>query len=170
MTDQNPFDVRILDPKAVRVFRTTPDDVTVRLTLEGDRCWLGVRVARAFPFSDPDHYIGFRDANDADIGLVIEPRELDEASRRVIDEELAQRYWTPQIRRVLSVKEGNGTVDWEVETDHGPRRVLVRNLRDSTFLLGPDRLIMTDTDGNRYEFPDVSRVGAKAYQVLSKVL
>ena len=30
--------------------------------------------------------------------------------------------------------------------------------------------MMTDTDGNRYEFPDVSRVGTKAYQVLAKVL
>ena len=30
--------------------------------------------------------------------------------------------------------------------------------------------MMTDTDGNRYEFPDVSAVGAKAMTVLSKVL
>ena len=59
---------------------------------------------------------------------------------------------------------------WEVETDRGPRRFVVRNLRDSTFPLGPNRLMMTDTDGNRYEFPDVTAVGAKAYQVLAKVL
>jgi hypothetical protein len=170
MTEDNPFDIRILDPKAVRVFRTSPDDVTLRLTLEGDRSWREARIARAFPFSDPDHYLGFRDSNDVDIGLVIEPRELDSESQRVIAEELTQRYFTPQIQRVISVKEGNGTVDWEVETDHGPRRILVRNLRDSTFSLGPARLMMTDTDGNRYEFPDVARIGAKAYQVLAKVL
>ena len=61
-------------------------------------------------------------------------------------------------------------VTWEVETDKGPRRFLVRNLRDSTFPLGKNRLMMTDTDGNRYEFPDVMAVGTKAMAILSKVL
>ena len=74
----------------------TPDDAVVRLTLEGDRSWREVRIARAFPFSDPDHYIGFRDGDDKDIGLLIDLRGLDAESRRIIDEELARRYFTPQ--------------------------------------------------------------------------
>ena len=46
----------------------------------------------------------------------------------------------------------------------------MRNLRDNTYSLGPNRLMMTDTDGNRYEFPDVTAVGPKAYQVLARVM
>ena len=168
--EDNPFDIRILDPKKLRLFRTSPEDAVVRLTLEGDRSWREVRIARGFPFSDPDHYIGFRDGDDRDIGLVIDPRELDTDSRRLIEEELAQRYFTPQIRRVRDVDEKFGVVTWEVDTDHGPRRIVVRNIRESTYPLGPNRLMMTDTDGNRYEFPDVSSVGPKALQVLARVL
>lgn len=168
--EDNEFDIRILDPKTTRVFRTSPDDANVRLTIEGDRSWREVRVARAFPFSDPDHYVGFRDGNDKDIGLVIEMRELDEESRTTAEQELTQRYFTPQVERVVSVEEKYGVVTWEVDTDHGPRRIIIRNLRDSTYPLGPNRLMMTDTDGNRYEFPDVARLGAKVNEVLARVL
>ncbi|MBV9848160.1 MAG: DUF1854 domain-containing protein [Armatimonadetes bacterium] len=168
--EENPFDIRVLDPRAVRLFRVHPGDARVRLTLNDDRSWREVRIARAFPFSEPDRYIGLRDGADKDIGLIENPGLLDEESCAVIEQELARRYFTPQIQRVVSVKEEMGTVTWEVETDRGARRFVVRNLRDSTFPLGPNRLMMTDTDGNRYEFPDVTALGGKAYQVLVKVL
>lgn len=170
MVEENPFDVRFLDPKSMRLFRTDPADLRVRLTLEGDRSWREVRIARAFPFSDPDHYIGFRDGDDKDIGLLIELHELDEDSRRIIDEELARRYFTPKIERVLAVSEQFGVVTWDVQTDRGERHFVVRHLRDNAYSLGPNRLMMTDADGNRYEIPDVSSLGPKAYQVLSRVM
>ena len=166
----NPFAIRFLEVNTVRLFRTHPEDSTVRLTIEGDRSWREVRIARAFPFSNPDRYIGLRDGDDKDIGILTTLNGLDEHSRTIINEELERRYFTPRIERVLKVDEEFGVVTWEVETDRGPRRFLVRNLRDSTFPLGANRLMMTDTDGNRYEFPDVSAVGAKAMTVLSKVL
>ncbi len=166
-TDDNPFAVRFLDAKTLR---THAEDATVRLTIEGDRSWREVRIARAFPFSDPDRYIGLRDGDDKDIGILVTLNEMNRDSRAIVEEELERRYFTPRIERVLTVNEEFGVVTWEVETDRGPRRFLVRNLRDSTFPLGANRLMMTDTDGNRYEFPDVSTVGTKAMTVLSKVL
>ncbi len=169
-TDDNPFAVRFLDAKTLRLFRTHAEDATVRLTIEGDRSWREVRIARAFPFSDPDRYIGLRDGDDKDIGILVTLNEMNRDSRAIVEEELERRYFTPRIERVLTVNEEFGVVTWEVETDRGPRRFLVRNLRDSTFPLGANRLMMTDTDGNRYEFPDVSTVGTKAMTVLSKVL
>ncbi len=168
--DDNPFAVRFLDPKTLRLFHVSDDDATVRLTLAGDRSWREVRIARAFPFSDPDRYIGLRDGDDKDIGILTTLIGLDGESLRIIEEELERRYFTPKVERVISVAEEFGVVTWEVDTDRGPRRFLVRNLRDSTFPLGPNRLMMTDTDGNRYEIPDVRAVGAKAYAVLMKVL
>ena len=168
--EDNPFDIRVLDPQAVRLFRARPGDALVRLTWNNDRSWRDVRIARAFPFSEPDRYVGLRDGADKDIGLLEDPNRLDAESRAVIEEELARRYFTPLVQRVVSVVEEMGTVTWELETDRGARRLVVRDLRDSTFPLGPNRLMMTDVDGNRYEFPDVASLGAKAYQVLAKVM
>ena len=166
----NPFAVRVLDPHTVRLFRTHPQDTTVRATLEGDRSWREVRVARAFPLSDPERYLGLRDGNDKDIGILETLHGLDGESRAIIEEELARRYFTPQVTQVISVSEAFGVVTWEVETSKGPRRFLVRNLRDSSYSLGGSRIMMTDVDGNRYEFPDARTLGPKALTVLAKIL
>ncbi len=166
----NPFAVRVLDPVTVRLFRTHPEDMTVRATVEGDRSWREVRIARAFPLSDPDRYIGLRDGNDKDIGILETLHGLDGESRSIIDEELERRYFTPQVTRVDFVEEAFGVVTWEVETDKGPRRFLVRNLKDSSYTLGSSRVMMTDVDGNRYEFPNGRALGPKALQVLSKIM
>ncbi len=166
----NPFAVRVLDPQAVRLFRTHPEDTTVRVTIEGDRSWREVRIACAFPLSDPDRYIGLRDGSDKDIGILETLHGLDGESRSIIDEELSRRYFTPQVTRVDFVEEAFGVVTWEVETTKGPRRFLVRNLKDSAYTLGSSRVMMTDVDGNRYEFPDARSLGPKTLQVLSKIM
>lgn len=166
----NPFAVRVLEPKAVRLFRTHPADTTVRATIDGDRSWRDVRIARAFPLSDPDHFIGLRDGDDKDIGIFETLHGLDSDSRAVIDEELERRYFTPQITKVYSVSEEFGVVTWDVETTKGRRRFLVRNLKDSTFTLGTSRVMMTDVDSNRYEIPDAYTLGPQALVVLSKIL
>lgn len=166
----NPFAVQVLDPKTVRLFRTHPSDTTVRATIEGDRSWREVRVARAFPLSDPDRFIGLRDGDDKDIGIFETLHGLDAESLAVIEDELARRYFTPQITKVLAVSEAFGVVNWDVETTKGVRRFLVRNLKDSTFTLGASRVMMTDVDGNRYEIPDAYALGPQALVVLSKIL
>ena len=170
MVEDNPFDIRLLDPKSVRLFRTNSDDSKVRLTLEGELSWIDVRIARAYPFSDPDHYIGLRDGDDKDIGLLIDLRDVDACSRKIVEEELARRYFTPKVRRVISVTEEFRVVSWEVETDHGIHKFVVHNLRDNSYPIGPSRLMMTDTDGNRYEFPDTTALGPAATAVLIKVI
>ena len=166
----NPFAVRVLDPKSLRLFRTSPSDTTVRATIEGDRSWREVRVARAFPLSDPGKYIGLRDGDDKDIGILETLHGLAAESCAVIDEELARRYFTPQITQVLTVSEEFGVVNWDVETTKGPRRFLVRNMKDNSYPLGPNRLMMTDSDGNRYEISDVRSLGPKAGAILSKIM
>ncbi len=166
----NPFAVRVLDPHVVRLFRTHPSDTTVRATIDGDRSWRDVRIARAFPLSDPDRYIGLRDGDDKDIGIFETLHGLDAESRTVIDEELERRYFTPQITKVYSVSEEFGVVTWDVETTKGRRRFLVRNLKDSTFTLGASRVMMTDVDSNRYEIPDAYALGPQALVILSKIL
>ena len=166
----NPFAVRVLDPHTVHLFRTSPSDTTVRATVEGDRSWREVRVARAFPLSDPDKYLGLRDGNDKDIGILETLHGLDAGSRAVIDEELKRRYFTPQITQVVTVSEEFGVVTWDVETTKGPRRFLVRNMKDNSYPLGPNRVMMTDSDGNRYEIPDARALGPKAAAILSKIM
>ena len=67
----------------------------------------------------------------------------------------------PVIERVYSVKEEFGTVYWKVETDRGEKEIIVRNLRDNIQELSATRVIITDIDGNRFEFADLTKMDSK---------
>lgn len=161
------FELRILEPRRTHIFRFAG---VTRLTLEGDRSWAKVTVARAFPLSDPDHYLGFLDGAGKDIGLLIDPGQLDAESRQVVDEELEKRYFVPVVERVLSVKEEYGTVYWRVETDRGEKEIVARNLRDNVQELSPTRVIITDVDGNRFEFPDTGKLDGRSQSIIMRNL
>ena len=165
------------DPTNIRLFRSeVPGDVTVRATVDDPaigppRSWRRVQVARAFPLSKPNQYIGLRDAADKDVGMLATLDGLDIESRKIIDEELTRRYFLPIIQQVYSVKEEFGITTWDVETDKGRRSFFVQNLRESFWEMVPrQRAIITDKDGLRYEFPDLTRLDAKTLNVLSRVI
>jgi len=166
-TDPASFELRILDPKRIRVFRLGG---VARLTLQDDRSWIKVSVARAFPLSDPEHYLGFLDGAGKDVGLLHDPGLLDPESRKVVDEELEKRYFVPVVERVLSVKEEFGTIYWKVETDRGEKEIIARNLRDNLQELSASRVMLTDVDGNRFEFPDINRLDGKTQSILLRNL
>lgn len=166
-TEREPYELRILDPKQVKLFRT--GGVT-RLTIKNECSYLRIISARAFPLSDPDHYIGFLDGAGKDIGLIVDPSLLDPESRQILEEELEKRYFVPVVERVISVKEEFGTVYWRVETDRGEKEFIVRNLRDNIQELSSTRLLITDVDGNRFEIPDINRLDAKSLGIIMRNL
>ena len=155
--------VRFLSPRSCRLFVIHG---VLRMTLEGDRSWLKVEASRAFPISDASHYIGFLDGNGKDIGMIQDPAELDSESRVVLDEELRLRYFVPVVRSVYSVKEEFGSIYWDVETDRGRKEVVVRNVRDNMHEIGGGRVMVTDVDGNRFEFSDVGRLDSKSQDLI----
>ena len=167
--DSNPasFELRILDPRKIRIFRAAG---IPRLTLQDDRSWAKVSVARAFPLSDPKHYIGFLDGAGKDVGLLHDPDQLDPESRKLVEEELEKRYFVPIVERVSSVKEEFGTIYWTVETDRGAKEIVVRNLRDNLQELAQGRVIITDADGNRFEFPDINKLDNKSLGIIMRNL
>jgi hypothetical protein len=166
-TDPASYELRILDPRRIRVFRYGG---VPRLTIENDRSWAKVTVARAFPLSDPHHYLGFLDGNGKDIGLLVDPGPLDAESRTVVDEELEKRYFVPVVERVLSVKEEFGAVYWRVETDRGEKEIIARNLRDNLMELSSTRIIITDIDSNRFEFPDINKLDGRSLGIIMRNL
>src|SRR5207247_2017519 len=107
------IDLRLLPEERVRLLRVAG---VLRLELDGERCWLSVAPARAFPASDPDHYVAFLDGAGKDIGVIRDPALMDAESRKLLEEELAQRYFVPVVLRVIRAKEEFGSVYWTVET------------------------------------------------------
>lgn len=166
-TDPESYELRFLDPKRTRIYHRSG---VTRVTLEGERTVLRVQIARAFPLSDIDHLIALLDGNGRDIGMVAEPALLDEESRVTIDEDLAIRYFVPVVQQILSVKEEFGTVYWTFATDRGVHEVVARHLRENLMELPGGRVILTDVDGNRFEFPDIGELDARSMAVVLRHL
>jgi hypothetical protein len=156
-------DLRILGPKAVGLSRRSG---TLSLTIDGDRTYEDVMLVRVFPLSDPDHYWGLLDSDGKDLGVIVDPAELDGESRATAMEELEKRYFIPVIERVIRVRDDHGSTVWQVETDKGERQFSVRNMKDSLVELGGPRILLVDVDGNRYEIPDTRRLDAKSYDLI----
>jgi len=150
-------DLRILEPRRLRFSRPGG---RLCVTLEDDCSYIGVAVLRVFPLSDPQRYVSVRDAANKEIGLIADIRELDAEGRRLVAAELERRYLVPVVRRVLAIVERFGTVDWTVETDRGLRSFTTRNMRESVVQPAPNRYLIADVDGNRYDVRDLTALDA----------
>src|SRR2546423_2741369 len=119
-------DLMLLDPASVRLLRVGG---IPRMTLLDDRSYVRIRLARAFPISDASHYYAVLDGDGKDVGLIVSPAALDAESQSVAADEIEQRYFVPVIRQVIEAKEDYGAIIWDVETDRGRNRDIVRSMR-----------------------------------------
>ncbi len=163
-----PIEDQSIDPATVRLWRGPQGEF--RLEVAEDRCYLNCRASRCFPLSDRRHYVALFDGPTGEIGVIYDPRKLDEDSRTLLDEMLERRYFIPVIERVRSVREEYAVVYWSVETNLGRRDFVCRGLRDSVNELSDGRLLITDVDGNRFEIPDYTVLSRAVQTVLDRVL
>jgi hypothetical protein len=173
MTLDAAFDLIFLDPTKVTLFRTGGD--AVRLTVSDpqvgeERTYLSTQIARAFPLSKPDTYIGLRDSKDKDIGMLLSLDGLAPESRKIAEDELNRRYFLPRVIKVNKVKKEFETVTFDVVTDRGPRVYTVQNMRESSLEVSPGRVLVSDRTGARFEIPDVNAAGKEVLAVMGRVL
>ena len=164
------FDLTMFEPGELSFFRAPDGDARTRMAVRDELCYVDVRVARALPLTEPDRYLTIRDSEDHDIGLVVEWRKLDSDSLSLVDEALGRSHFLPKVVLVNKVTDNFGIILWDLVTDHGPKKYVVRNLRDNSVALTARRVLMTDVDGDRFEFPDIHAYGPQALEVLLKVL
>ena len=152
-----------LDVKKLRFFT---HGVTLRLTVEDDRSYLKVSILRAFPLSEPHGFLSVRDSENKEVGLIVDPADLDVENRRLVDAELERRYLVPRVIRIVAAKERFGTVDWTVETNRGLCRFTTRNLRENVQRPNPGRIILNDVDGNRYDIRNLDELSLASQELL----
>ncbi|MDW7656609.1 MAG: DUF1854 domain-containing protein [Bacillota bacterium] len=128
----------------------------VRLDFRGT-VYRRVAVHRCFPFSAPDEYISIRESDESskEIGLILKLGDWDKDTQAMLCEQLELRYFNPKITRIKHVKEEYGYAYWDVGTDRGDCRFVVRMGSGTVIHIGSGRYIVTDVDGNRFEIPDI---------------
>lgn len=149
--------MKYLDSSSIRFWFPSPGS-RPRCEVSGDRCLLAARVRRCFPFSSGTEFISVQDGAGVEVGILRSLESLDEGSRRVVQEELDRRYFTPVIQRIVTLRQEASMWCWEVETQRGLASFYLRAVRDSIHEVAPRRWQITSMDGQRYEIRDLSQL------------
>jgi hypothetical protein len=136
------------DLRLVRVFESPSG--RYRLETE-DRCYLAFRPVWSVPLSQPGRYLALLDAKDKEIVTVEDPSSLPNEVWGPVQDMLRERYLSPTVRRILSIRNEFGVTYWNTETDRGPRDFVTQSLQENAHWLAPGHLVVTDVDGNRFD-------------------
>ncbi len=141
-----------------------------RVEITAERIFL----SRAFPFDMPFEYISVLDGDKKEIGFIRSIDDFDEAQRALLINELETKYYTPTIKRILSVKERYGFSYWKCECEFGEKSFTLRDTFRSIIRTytneGKTRVFILDVDGNRYEIPDVEALDRLSYKKIELYL
>lgn len=115
-----------------------------------------IGVYLTFPLTNPEEFISIREADEKakEIGIVESMKDLSASQQEMLREQIRLRYFMPEVKKVMEVKEEYGYAYWYVETDFGVCRFTTHMSNDAVAVLDESRLLITDIDGNRYEIPD----------------
>ena len=134
-----------------------------------------VVLQRAFPISKPFEYISVKTSAvhkdmSNELGIIRDVRLLSEENRKHAEDELAQRYFVPEITKIEKFKDDFGHLYMDVITNAGKRSVAVPNSPANFIKLGGDRILLIDFDGNRYEITSVAALDRKSKKYLEVVI
>lgn len=146
------------------------DTYLVRVDCADGRCFEELEPRRLFPMSDTDRYITFLDSREKEIAMVKDLAELDEASRRAVEECFFDYYMIPEITKIIGVEDKFGTLKWRVMTDRGEITFSIRNRHSDIKVLGKDRLLVRDSNDNRYQISDMSSLDKKSMKKIYSYL
>ncbi len=158
-----------IDRYTGRIERT--DVYLVRLTLKDGTVYENLEPRRLFPVTNENMFITLLDSDERELGFVRDFDELDEDSREALRQSFAEYYMIPKIEKLTKTEEKFGTLKWTVVTDRGDVTFRIRNRNsDIKRLYGTNRVIIRDSNDNRYEIPDIEKLDGRSKRLLFEFL
>lgn len=156
-----------LDPATTRFI--TEDDTSLDI-LDGETMLFEkVRAYRAFPLTAPWEIILFCTEDVQPVAYLPHTKSLSDNSFQALYRCLFWRYFIPQILEIRSLEiESGSATRWVVVTNRGEREFLVRKRHDVRSL-DPRRLLVTDSEGNRYDLPDYGELPPESQIALERL-
>jgi len=130
---------------------------------------IGVEPVRGFPISDPMHGISLRDAEGRELVWIDDLAQLPGDARRELEAALAQREFMPQIRRIVGISLQTDPCEWEVETDRGPTKFVLKS-EENVRRLDKQRALVIDANGIRYLIADTKQLDRQSRRLLERYL
>lgn len=123
----------------------------------GQKTFPHTDLIETFPFTDRYSFISVRDADDRnrEIGMIESlDKDFDTSDADLIKEHLKLRYHMPVIQKIMQTRESGGFTHFTVMTDCGETQFSLKANTSAITVLKENRLIIQDSEGNRFEIPD----------------
>lgn len=129
----------------------------------------GVQPVRAFPLAAPAEGIALMGTDGHELVWIDRLNDLPEATRNLVEAELASREFMPEIRRLRQVSTFATPSTWTVETDRGETRFILKGEEDIR-RLGATALLISDSHGVQYLIRDLSKLDKTSRRLLDRFM
>lgn len=124
---------------------------------------------RAFPIAAPNEGIALVDSHGHELAWVERLSDLPEATRALVEAELASREFMPEIQRILGVSTFATPSTWQVSTDRGETALVLKGEEDIRRLPG-GMLLIADSHGVQFLIRDLSALDRPSRRLLDRFL
>jgi len=140
----------------------------VLIDAEGTR-HVDVTPVRAFPTTDPQHFISIVSAEGHELVCLADLKDVPQNTREMIEADFRDREFAPVIRRIKNVSALAEPSEWTVETDRGQARFVLETDSDVR-RIDRNRAVIFDAHGTRYAIDDLNRLDTHSRRYLERYL
>lgn len=130
----------------------------------------GVTPVRAFPIAAPTHGLSLVGTDGHELLWIDQLDQVPPGARALIEEELEVREFVPSIEKIVSVSSFSTPSTWEVETDRGPARLVLKAEEDIRRLGGRTHLLIAGGDGLQFRVRDTTTLDRHSRRLLERFL
>ena len=125
-----------------------------------------VEPRRLFPVSGGDKYVTLLDKENKERAVIRDVATLMPESREIVKKCLGEYYMIPRILRMVDRTEKFGILKWTVETERGIATFTIQNRHSDIKIFYDGRVLVRDSNDNRYEIPDYRKLDRTSQNLL----
>ena len=130
---------------------------------------VGVVPVRAFPIGAPEEGVALVSSDGHELAWIERLADLPADVRGLIEAELRGREFMPEILRIVAVSSFATPSTWQVETDRGETRFVLRGEEDIR-RFGTHALLIADSHGIQFLVRDVGALDRGSRRLLDRFL
>ncbi|MBX9798579.1 MAG: DUF1854 domain-containing protein [Burkholderiaceae bacterium] len=135
----------------------------------GEEAQEGVVPVRSFPIAAPDIGIAIVSPDGHELVWIEKLSDLPEATRLLLEEELASREFLPEIKQIKRVSVFASPSTWTLATNRGDATLVLKGEEDIR-RIGDSALLIADTHGIQFLIRDLNKLDKTSRKLLDRFL
>jgi hypothetical protein len=166
-------EIKKLTPENIKIEKDNYDSLTVEIPDENKK-YYGVFASSLFPITNIYKFISlfYQDITEKiiEIGIIEQIDAFPEEEKKLILDSLNKYYFSYEIFQIFSVKLEFGMLFFDVETDKGHKKFVMRWEHSKAIDYGAKGKILIDIFEDRYVIPNVEKLHPYDYKIFTRFI